>query len=259
LVLAAFLGSLFLSTAASPQEAAAPAAIPADTADAILIELRAIRALLENIEKQGSSKTKRAARPATAKVAISGQPAMGDPEAPVTVVEFTDYQCPFCLRFTENTFPALKEKYIDTGKVRWVAFNLPMSFHPHARKAAQAALCAGDQGMFWEMRTVLFQNPQKLDEKYLPGYAGDLSLDVAAFEACLNGDSHLADIEREAKAANAVRLTGTPSFIIGKTASDEISGRVIIGAQKLTAFESAIQQALEQHAAMQPGSAKPAT
>jgi protein-disulfide isomerase len=251
--------AMLMSTIASPQEAAAPAGITGGQADAIIIELKAIRTLLEKIEKQGSGKEKQAAKPTTAKVAVSGQPSMGSPEAPITVVEFTDYQCPFCLRFIKSTFPSLKEKYIDTGKVRWVALNLPLSFHPHARKAAQAALCAGDQGKFWEMRTVLFQNPQKLGVEFLPGYARDLSLDVAAFEACLKGDSHLADIERETKAANAVRLTGTPSFIIGKTAPDEISGRVIVGAQPLNAFESAISQALEQHAKpTQPKTTKPA-
>jgi len=251
--------AMLMSTIASPQEAAAPAGISSGQADAILIELKAIRSLLEKIEKQGSSQAKRAAKPTTAKVAIKGQPSMGSPEAPVTVVEFTDYQCPFCLRFIKTTFPTLKEKYIDTGKVRWVAYNLPLSFHPHARKAAQAALCAGDQGKFWEMRTKLFENPKKLDVKFLPGYAGDLSLDVAAFETCLNGDSHLAEIDREAKAANAVHLTGTPSFIVGKTARTEISGRVIIGAQPLNAFETAIKAALEQHAKpTQPKAAKPA-
>lgn len=233
---------------ASSQGVATPGGISSDQADAILIELKAIRSLLEKIEKQGTTKAQQAKKPTTATVAITGQPSMGRPEAPVTVVEFTDYQCPFCLRFIKTTFPTLKEKYIDTGKVRWVAHNLPLGFHPHARKAAQAALCAGDQGKFWEMRTKLFENPQKLDVKYLPGYARDLSLDEATFDACLNGDSHLADIDREAKAANAVNLSGTPSFIIGKTASDEISGRVIVGAQPLNAFESAIKEALEQAA-----------
>jgi protein-disulfide isomerase len=256
---AAFTTAMLTSTIASSEEAAAPGAIPADTAGAILLELKAIRTLLEKIEKQGASQAKKAARPTTAKVAVVDQPAMGNPEAPVTVVEFTDYQCPFCLRFIKNTFPQLKKKYIDTGKVRWMALNLPLSFHKDARKAAQGALCAGDQDKFWEMRTLLFENPKALGVEHLKGYARELSLDSSTFESCLNSDKHLADIDKEAKAANAVRLTGTPSFIVGKTATKEISGKVIVGAQPLNAFEAAIQQALEQPTAKQPEPAKPAT
>jgi len=171
---------------------------------------------------------------------------IGEADAPVTVVEFADYQCPFCLRFTKTTFPTLKQKYIDTGKVRWVALDLPLAFHKDARNAAQAAHCAGEQDRFWEMREVLFNNPKKLDKEHLSAHAETLSLDIKAFNACLQSNRHLAEIDQDAKDANAVRLTGTPSFIIGKTASDEIIGQVLIGARPLSAFESAINKVLEQ-------------
>ena len=176
---------------------------------------------------------------------------MGAEDAPVTVVEFADYQCPFCLRFTRDTFPALKQKYIDTGKVRWVALNLPLPFHKDARKAAQAAHCAGEQGKLWEMREVLFKNPKKLNVENLPAHAETLSLDMDAFNACLQSDRHLAEIDQDAKDANAVRLTGTPSFIIGKSSSDEITGQVIIGAQPMNVFDAAINKALAQKTAVQ--------
>ena len=171
---------------------------------------------------------------------------IGAPDAPVTVVEFADYQCPFCLRFTKTTFPTLKQKYIDTGKVRWVALNLPLPFHKDAQKAAQAAHCAGEQDEFWEMRELLFNNPKKLDKENLPAHAEALSLDMKAFNACLQSDRHLAEIDQDAKDARDVRLTGTPSFIIGKTTSDAITGQVLIGAQPLSAFDSVIGKALEQ-------------
>jgi hypothetical protein len=104
--------------------------------DAILEELKAIRQVLEKIEKKGlAGGQQRPARPTTATVAIANKPVMGSESAPVTVVEFTDYQCPYCLRFTKTTFPYLKRDYIDTGKVRWVALNLPLPFHKDARKA----------------------------------------------------------------------------------------------------------------------------
>ena len=141
-------------------------------------------------------------------------------------------------------FPLLKTKYIDTGKVRWVALNLPLPFHKDARKAAQAAHCAGEQDKFWEMRELLFRNPKKLNTENLPAHAETLSLEMTAFNECLQSDRHLAEIDQDAKDAKAVRLTGTPSFIIGKTASDEITGDVIIGAQPMNRFDAAIGKAL---------------
>jgi protein-disulfide isomerase len=248
LLLAALLCCSPLTRAAEPA-AGGDAAITQNTADAILKELGEIRKVLEKIEKQGGSAARPPARPTTAKISIKGKQVMGAADAPVTVVEFADYQCPFCTRFTKTTFPTLKQKYIDSGKVRWVALNLPLPFHKDAQKAAQAAHCAGEQDKFWEMRELLFNNPKKLDKENLPTHAETLSLDMKAFNACLQSDRHLAEIDQDAKDAKTVRLTGTPSFIIGKTASDAITGQVLIGAQPLSAFDSVIGKALEQASA----------
>jgi protein-disulfide isomerase len=225
-------------------------AITRDTANAILEELKEIRQVLEKIEQQGRT-AQAPSKPATASFSIKGKHTLGAEDAPVTVVEFADYQCPFCLRFAKTTFPLLKQKYIDTGKVRWVALNLPLPFHKDARKAAQAAHCAGEQGKLWEMRDVLFKNPQKLNVENLPAHAETLSLDMDAFNACLQSDRHLAEIDQDAKDANAVRLTGTPSFIIGKNSGDEVTGQVVIGAQPMNVFDAAINKALQQKTAEQ--------
>ena len=238
-----------LTRAADPA-AAGNTAITADSAGAILKELKEIRKVLEKIEKQGGAAAKRDAKPTTAKISVKGKQAMGAADAPVTVVEFADYQCPFCLRFTKTTFPLLKKKYIDTGKVRWVALNLPLPFHKDARKAAQAAHCAGEQDKFWEMRELLFHNPKKLNTENLPTHAEALSLEMTAFNECLQSDRYLAEIDQDAKDANAVRLTGTPSFIIGKSTSDVINGDVVIGAQPMNKFDAAITKALEQKPAV---------
>ena len=247
LLLTAILCWSPLTRAADPA-AAGNTTITADSAGAILKELKEIRKVLEKIEKQGGA-AKRPSKPTTAKISVKDKQVMGAADAPVTVVEFADYQCPFCLRFTKTTFPLLKKKYIDTGKVRWVALNLPLPFHKDARKAAQAAHCAGEQEKFWEMRELLFRNPQKLNTENLPAHAETLSLEMTAFNECLQSDRYLAEIDQDAKDAKAVRLTGTPSFIIGKTASDEISGDVVIGAQPMNKFEAAIEKALGQQAA----------
>ncbi len=233
-----------ISAAAPASSGEAP--ISQNTADAILKELKEIRRVLEKIEKQGGRAGQQPSRPTSARVSTKGKQTMGAKDAPVTIVEFTDYQCPFCLRFSKTTFPILKRNYIDTGKVRWVALNMPLAFHKDATKAAQAAHCAGEQGKFWEMREVLFQNPQKLNVSFLPAHAASLSLDLEAFNSCLQSKRHLDTIAKEAKDANAVRLTGTPSFIIGKTSSDVISGPVVIGAQPLNQFDAAINKVLAQ-------------
>ena len=245
--LALVAATLVASPAVIAQTSTAVSATPSNAQmDAILLELRAIRLVLEKIEKQGVSAAKRPSKPTTAKFSIKGKHSLGDPNAPVTVVEFADYQCPFCLRFAKTTFPLLKEKYIDTGKVRWVALNLPLPFHKDARKAAQAAHCAGEQDKLWEMRDILFRNPQKLNEENLPAHAETLSLDMTAFNECLQSDRHLEEIDQDAKDARAVRLTGTPSFIIAKNTGDEINGQVVIGAQPMKTFDAAISKALEQ-------------
>ena len=233
------------SPAAIAETPVAAPATPNDAAlDAILQELKTIRQVLEKIEKQGGKTAQRPSRPTTGKVSIKGKHTMGAADAPVTVVEFADYQCPYCLRFTRTTFPQLKQKYIDTGQVRWVALNLPLPFHKDARKAAQAAHCAGEQDKFWEMREILFNNPQKLNVENLPAHAASLSLDMDAFNSCLQSERHFAEIDQDAKDANAARLTGTPSFIIGKSASEEINGQVVIGAQPMKVFDAAINKAL---------------
>ena len=233
--------SPLINAAESPADGDAP--ISQNTADAILKELKEIRRVLEKIEKQGGRAGQRKSGPTTARVSTRGKQSMGSKDAPVTIVEFTDYQCPFCLRFSKTTFPILKRKYIDTGKVRWVALNLPLPFHKDATKAAH---CAGEQGKFWEMREELFKNPQKLNVTYLPAHASTLSLNLEAFNSCLQSTRHLDAIAKEAKDANAVRLTGTPSFIIGKTSDDVVSGPVLIGALPLNRFDATISKVMAQ-------------
>jgi protein-disulfide isomerase len=221
-----------------------------DATQAILQELREIRRVLEKIEQQGLERpARRPDTPKTASVAIGeGNAMLGAADAPVTVVEFTDYQCPFCKRFVHTTFPLLKRDYIDTGKVRWIVRDLPLGFHPNANKAAQAAHCTGDQGKYWEMRDTLFRNNANLGIEQLPGYAHEIGLDGKSFDACLSSDRHQEQIAQASQEANRIRVTGTPSFVIGKTAGDTVSGQLIIGAQAQTVFIAAIRRVLEKTA-----------
>ena len=216
-----------------------------DKDDAILQELKQIRVLLERIEKKGLAAAPRKARVTTAQLSTKDRPSLGEDNAPVTIVEVSDYQCPYCKRFVDNTFPQLKKEYIDTGKVRLVFKDLALGFHKHARKAAQAAHCAGDQGKYWEMHDILFKNAKRLDEKYLPEYAVAINLNKEKFVACLNSNQHLAAIDLDVKQANQAGLTGTPSFVIGKTTPDLIKGNVVRGAQPFASLKIAIDKQLK--------------
>ena len=232
---------------ASAGEQDAPA-VTQEQADAILDELKIIRELLEKIEQQGIARGGRPDRPTNATLELDNtDPALGKPDAPVTVVEYTDFQCPYCKRFIQTTFPQLRRDYIDKGKLRWIVRDLPMAFHPEARKAGQAAHCAGEQNKYWEMREILFGNSPKLASPLMPGYAQVIGLDVAAFNDCLASERHLADIDRDMQAADSVRITGTPTFVIGTANGTRLSGRLVIGAQATRVFTAEIDRLLEQH------------
>lgn len=220
--------------------------ITRDQANTIVQELKEIRKLLESIDKKGvaAQAPRRPAAPATAKVSIKDSQSLGSPDAPVTVVEFTDYQCPYCLRFVQQIFPKLQEQFIDTGKVRWVVRDLPLGFHKNARKAAQAAHCAGEQDKFWDMRSVLFTNAKKLQEENLPKYAQMIGLDAATFDSCLASDRYLADIDQSSKDAGSVKITGTPTFVVGKTSGDWVEGKRVVGARNYKVFEEQILKLL---------------
>jgi len=173
---------------------------------------------------------------------------LGKSDAPLTLVEFTDYQCPFCGRFEQNTFPEIKKNYIDTGKLRLIVRDLPLEgLHPFALKAAQSVHCAGDQGKFWEMKDVVFRNQNRLDADSLAGYAKELSLNDDTFKSCMADGKHLKEIGDEARYAQSLGITGTPTFILGKTAGDSVEGLVIVGAQPLEAFSAAIDGMLAKY------------
>jgi len=231
-----------LTGATPPDLQVASEGLTREQGDAILRELRSIRELLQKQQTAAPAKRK----PTSARVAVGDNPALGEADAPVTMVEFTDYQCPYCKRFHDNTFPKLKEKYIDTGKLRYVTMDLPLRFHQQARPAAVAARCAGEQDKFWQMRETLFSNSRALKNEALVSYASDLSLDTAAFQVCLDDKRHERGINQNIQVARGAGFTGTPSFVIGKNINGQVSGAALIGARSLAEFESQIQKLLPQ-------------
>lgn len=173
--------------------------------------------------------------PEPVQVPVGDSPAWGPEDAPVTIVEFTDYQCPFCKRHFDRVYPWIKSEHGD--RVRYVVRNLPLPSHPDARSAAEAAGCARDQDKFWEYHDVLFRNQTSLLEPDLRRYAGEVGLDVERFSECLESGTKEELVARDLEAAGQLGVASTPAFFIG--------GRRLVGAWPADSFRVYIQAALE--------------
>ncbi|MBI2593143.1 DsbA family protein, partial [Candidatus Daviesbacteria bacterium] len=187
------------------------------------------------------------------KVSLDDDPVLGDKSAPVTIVEFSDYECPFCKRHFDQTYGQLKTNYIDKGKVKLVYRDLPLSFHdPMATTEAIAANCARDQGgdsAYFKFHDIIFEkttsNGNGLTKDQLYQFATNQGLNQANFKACLDSEKFKDEVSKDlADAANA-GATGTPSFVIGKSTGAEIEGKLIIGAQPYSVFQSEIDSLLQ--------------
>jgi protein-disulfide isomerase len=168
----------------------------------------------------------------------------GDADAPVTIVEFSDYECPFCGRYSTQTYAQIKENYIDTGKVKYIFRDLPLSFHAGAYPAALAAECVrdqlGDDGYF-EMHDAIFADQGVLKGDAVAGLAGlaeGIVADMVAYNECVESDKFKDEIEADAADAASVGITGTPGFII--------NGKLVSGAQPYEVFEAIIEEGLSE-------------
>jgi protein-disulfide isomerase len=207
-------------------------------ADDILSELRQIRQLLQQLNTKNAPQEPPAQK---AKLALDGVPMLGAKTAPVTIVEFTDYQCPYCRSFHVSTFPELKKNYIDTGKVRFFSKDMPLDFHADAMRAAQAARCANDQGKFWQLRDVMGSNPNNLDLEHILGFAGDLKMDKDALRACIQSEKYKSAVQSDVMEAMKSGAGGTPTFVVGATTTEGVDGELVVGAQPFPVFDEKLK------------------
>jgi len=218
-------------------------------ADAILVELKEIRALLQKqqpaVPPVDYSKFDFDSFPVV-KLASDGRRdnAMGKDEAPVTMVEFSDYQCSHCAKFHSETFQAIKKKYIESGKVRFISRDLPLVFHPWAMVAAEASRCAGDQGKYWEMRDGLMRRSNDLSPAVIEQVGQAIPLDMGLYHACVESRKYYSAIRDEQQAALAAQIPATPGFVIGKSAHGATEGKRVMGALPVQDFEKLIDEAL---------------
>jgi protein-disulfide isomerase len=175
---------------------------------------------------------------------LSGAPANGQQSAPVTIVEISDYHCPFCRRHVQQTQPRLYNDYVKTGKARHVFIHYPIAqLHPDAFKSHEAASCAGDQGKFWDLHAKLFDAPLKTSEQ-LVGAAQGVGLDMTAFRACLDSGKYANAVKESVARIQKLNINGTPMFLVGRTPSANQPmkvAKIIEGAQSFDAFKAAIE------------------
>lgn len=187
------------------------------------------------------------------KVSIDDDPILGDDNAKVTVIDFTDYECPFCKKYFDETFAQMKKNYIDTGKIKYVVRDLPLNFHQNAHKEAQAAECAREQGgdeAYFKYHDEIFKrttsNGTGLALDKLSVIASDLGLDGVALQTCLDADKYKAEVDKDLADANTYGATGTPSFFVGKSdPSGTFMGTKLVGAQPYSAFQAEIDKQLK--------------
>ena len=164
-------------------------------------------------------------------------PVLVEKNAPVTIVEFSDFQCPFCERFASQTFDRIKTDYVDTGKVRFVYRDFPLeAIHNDARKSAEAAQCAHEQEKFWEYHDKLFENQDALSFDDLKEYAQDAGLDTDKFNDCLDNEKYKDEVQKDLDDGEKYGVTGTPAFFI--------NGKLLSGAQPFENFKAVIETEL---------------
>jgi protein-disulfide isomerase len=255
-------GLLTLPITAMTAATSTPDAPAADLAG-ILAELRALRSEVAELRRQVTGAkgfpaspapptnsqpvTKTEAKPVIVTLKETRRHTLGKPDAPLVLVEFTDYECGFCRRFFEQTFPLLKRDYIDTGKLRFVSRNMPATAHPHATSAALALLSAAERADedYWKMRSWLFTNQRDLGPAALARYADEAGLDRETILAGVAAKKRGEEIQEDIAAARAAGITGTPSFVLGTSDGQTIRGERIIGAKAFPIFESKIQALLK--------------
>ncbi len=209
---------------------------------------KAIRDDLQAIK--GMLRPQAPARPALQNVTVNtdDDPYRGDKNAPLTIVEFSDYQCPFCGRHVKDTLPKLEADYIKTGKVKYIFRDFPLeSIHKEAAAAAAAAHCAGDQGKYWEMHDHLFANQRAIALAAFSDDAKTLGLDVATFETCMKDGKYTEEVKKDVADGVQIGITGTPTFFLARTdlANPQIKGATaLVGAQPYAAFKEAIDALL---------------
>ncbi len=180
-------------------------------------------------------------------LSLQGDTYRGASTATVAIIEYGDFECPFCRRFQQSTFPQILDQYVKTGKVRYIYRDMPLPFHAHAMPAAQAVHCAAEQGKYWQMYDSLFADQIAQSTAELDQRAAKAGVDTGKLDSCMTSARSVPAIQRGAAEAAKMEIDGTPTFLIGTVTPDGQVVKVkasVVGAQPFEAFQAAVEPLL---------------
>ena len=180
-------------------------------------------------------------------MSVAGELYKGEPAAKVAIIEYADFQCPFCRRFESQVYPNIRDSYIRTGKLKYFHRDMPLVFHQGAMPAARAVHCASEQGKFWEMHDSLLGDAASLTPADIDDRAGKLGINVSALDKCISSDRFADIIQRGITEASTMQISGTPTFIFGMLDADGnvmSVKKTVVGASPFEAFKAAIDPLL---------------
>ena len=205
-----------------------------------------ILASLDELKKMVRGPTQPTLKPPPT-MTVTGELYKGEPAAKVAIIEYADFQCPFCRRFESQIYPNIRDNYIRTGKLKYFHRDMPLAFHQGAMPAARAVHCASEQGKFWEMHDSLLGDAASLSPADIDQRAGQLGMDVPKLDQCISSDRFSDIIQRSINEASAMQVSGTPTFIIGTLDADGnlmSVKKTVVGASPFEAFKAAIDPLL---------------
>ncbi len=244
-----FAGALSVPTSLARADQAEDLEVLKKEVESLKAGQRAIREEIKSIKTLLSAQRQRRSpiRDVNVTMNVADDPYKGGADARVTMVEFSDYQCPFCSRHTRTVLPQLEKNFVETGKLKYVMRDFPLAFHKQAPKAHEAAHCAGEQGKYWDMHAQLFANQKALHLDKLPIYAENAGIsDLAAFQECLDSGKYQERIKLSMAEGNKLGVSGTPTFAVGLTeANGTVKAlKIVRGAQPYNLFQKVIDELL---------------
>ena len=213
----------------------------------INVQQQQILASLDELKKMMRGPAQPALKPPPT-MGVTGEPFKGDAAAKLAIIEYADFQCPFCRRFEHDIYPQIRDSYVNTGKLKYFHRDMPLSFHEGAMPAARAVHCATEQGKFWEMHDSLLGDAASLSAADIDQRATKLGMNVPELDKCISSDKFADVIQRSVTEASVMQIGGTPTFIIGTL---DAQGNVmsvkqtVVGASSFETFKAALDPLLK--------------
>lgn len=215
-------------------------------ADEIFLQMSEMRKEIQLLQQKVSTlEQKQAAQqPKQVPIPLAGLEKMtlGKQDATIAILEFSDYECPYCAKHYQKVLPKLQERYIDKGTVKYVMKDFPLEFHAHAKKASLSVRCAGEQGQYWAMHNTIFDAHGQATDQLIEDTVKQLKLDNQAFKQCLSNPAQLAAIEKDIALGAGLGISGTPAFVIGTIKDKQlINYKRFDGVQSFETFAGIIE------------------